>query len=151
VSVAQEAKQLRDENTRLRKLVADLSRTKEALPSEKTAGGRSLEGGGGGQVRDEYAFSERRVGAPMTRAVSSYRCQTRRTDEPLRMRRGALARQKRRSRASGTAAACATEPRGRNGGAQARVHLVYRELASARPFRGNRFPVGRTRTSENPE
>jgi len=33
VSQAQEAKQLRDENTRLRKLVADLSLDKEALPS----------------------------------------------------------------------------------------------------------------------
>jgi putative transposase len=32
VSQAQEAKQLRDENTRLRKLVADLSLDKEALP-----------------------------------------------------------------------------------------------------------------------
>ena len=33
VSQAQEAKQLRDENTRLRKLVADLSLDKEALQS----------------------------------------------------------------------------------------------------------------------
>jgi putative transposase len=33
VSQAQEAKQSRDENTRLRKLVADLSLDKEALPS----------------------------------------------------------------------------------------------------------------------
>ena len=33
VSQAQEAKQLRDENTRLRKLVADLSLDKVALPS----------------------------------------------------------------------------------------------------------------------
>jgi len=33
VSRAQEAKQLRDENTRLRKLVADLSLDKEALQS----------------------------------------------------------------------------------------------------------------------
>jgi putative transposase len=33
VSQAQEAKQLRDENTRLRKLVADLSMDKEALQS----------------------------------------------------------------------------------------------------------------------
>ena len=32
VSEAQEAKQLRDENTRLRKLVADLSLDKDALP-----------------------------------------------------------------------------------------------------------------------
>jgi len=33
VSQAQEVKQLREENTRLRKLVADLSLDKEALPS----------------------------------------------------------------------------------------------------------------------
>jgi putative transposase len=33
VSQAQEAKQLRDENTKLRKLVADLSLDKEALQS----------------------------------------------------------------------------------------------------------------------
>ena len=47
VSQAQEAKQLRDENTRLRKLVADLNLDKEALQSrsEKTGGVRSLEGG----------------------------------------------------------------------------------------------------------
>ena len=46
VSQAQEAKQLRDENTRLRKLVADLSLDKEALRSviRKTGGARSLEG-----------------------------------------------------------------------------------------------------------
>src|SRR5439155_9939820 len=47
VSQAQEAKQLRDENTRLRKLVADLSLDKEALQSviRKNGGARSLEGG----------------------------------------------------------------------------------------------------------
>ncbi len=46
VSQAQEAKQLRDENTKLRKLVADLSLDKEALQSviQKTAGARSAEG-----------------------------------------------------------------------------------------------------------
>lgn len=46
VTEAQEAKQLRDENTRLRKLVADLSLDKEALQSviEKTDGARSHEG-----------------------------------------------------------------------------------------------------------
>ena len=43
VSEAQEAKRLRDENTKLRKLVADLSLDKEALQSviQKTAGARS--------------------------------------------------------------------------------------------------------------
>ena len=46
VSEAQEAKRLRDENARLRKLVADLSLDKEALQSviEKTDGARSDEG-----------------------------------------------------------------------------------------------------------
>jgi len=46
VSQAPEAKQLRDENTRLRKLVADLSLDKEALQSviRKTVGARSAEG-----------------------------------------------------------------------------------------------------------
>ena len=46
VTEAQEAKQLRDENTRLRKLVADLSLDKEALQSvtRKKDGARSHEG-----------------------------------------------------------------------------------------------------------
>lgn len=46
VSEAQEAKRLRDEDSRLRKLVADLSLDKEALQSviEKTAGDRRDEG-----------------------------------------------------------------------------------------------------------
>lgn len=46
VSEVQEAKRLRDENTRLRKLVADLSLDKEALQSviEKTDGAHSDEG-----------------------------------------------------------------------------------------------------------
>jgi putative transposase len=45
-SQAQEAKQLRDENTRLGKLVADLSLDKEALQSviRKPGGARSAEG-----------------------------------------------------------------------------------------------------------
>jgi putative transposase len=41
VSQAQEAKQLRDENTRLRKLVADLSLDKEALQSVIRKNGRA--------------------------------------------------------------------------------------------------------------
>src|ERR1051326_5970429 len=47
VSQAQEAKHLRDENTRLRKLVADLSLDKEALQSviRKNGWTRSPEGG----------------------------------------------------------------------------------------------------------
>jgi len=46
VSEAQETKRLRDENSRLKKLVADLSLDKDALQSliEKTAGARRDEG-----------------------------------------------------------------------------------------------------------
>ena len=46
VSEAQEARQLRDENARLKKLVADLSLDKEALQSviRKTDGAHSYEG-----------------------------------------------------------------------------------------------------------
>src|SRR6266852_4913332 len=47
-----------------------------------------------GQVREEYAFSERRAGALLRMAVSSYRYPTRRTDEPLRTRLVELAREK---------------------------------------------------------
>ena len=38
------------------------------------------------QVRGEYAFSQRRACGLMTMAVSSYRYQSRRSDEPLRTR-----------------------------------------------------------------
>jgi putative transposase len=95
MSQAQEAKQLRDENTKLRKLVADLSLDKEALQSviRETAGARSLEGGCRASVR-EYAFSKRRACGLMTIAVSSYRYQSSRCDEPLRTRLVELAREK---------------------------------------------------------
>jgi putative transposase len=46
------------------------------------------------QVRGEYAFSQRRACGLMTMAVSSYRYETRRTDEPLRTRLLELAREK---------------------------------------------------------
>jgi putative transposase len=46
------------------------------------------------QVREKYAFSERRACSVMTMAVSSYRYQTRRSDEPLRTRLVELAREK---------------------------------------------------------
>ena len=45
-------------------------------------------------MREEYAFSERRACGLMTMAVSSYRYQTRRNDEPLRTRLVELAREK---------------------------------------------------------
>jgi len=47
-----------------------------------------------GQVRQEYAFSERRACLLMTLAVSSYRYRARRCDEGLRMRLVELAREK---------------------------------------------------------
>ena len=46
------------------------------------------------QVREEYAFSQRRACGLLTVAVSSYRYQTRRSDEPLRTRLVELAREK---------------------------------------------------------
>ena len=61
VSQAQEAKQLRDENTKLRKLVADLSLDKEALQSvirQKRVELVALKAAIG-QIRKDYAFSER--------------------------------------------------------------------------------------------
>ena len=45
-------------------------------------------------MRAEYAFSERRACRLMTVAVSSYRYETKRTDEPLRGRLVELAREK---------------------------------------------------------
>ena len=45
-------------------------------------------------MREEYAFSERRACGLMTMAVSSYRYQIRRQDEPLRTRLVELAREK---------------------------------------------------------
>jgi putative transposase len=47
-----------------------------------------------GQIRQDYAFSERRACGRMTMAVSSYRYPTRRNDEPLRTRLVEWAREK---------------------------------------------------------
>jgi putative transposase len=47
-----------------------------------------------GQMRGEYAFSQRRACGLLTVAVSSYRYQSRREDEPLRTRLVELAREK---------------------------------------------------------
>src|ERR1700693_6059960 len=43
-----------------------------------------------GQVREEYAFSQRRACRLLTVAVSSYRYQSRRSEEGLRVRRGGV-------------------------------------------------------------
>jgi putative transposase len=47
-----------------------------------------------GQVREEYAFSERRACVLLTMAVSSYRYESRRSDDGLRDRLVRLAREK---------------------------------------------------------
>jgi len=47
-----------------------------------------------GQVREEYAFSQRRACHLLTMSVSSYRYQSRRSDEGLRLRLVELAREK---------------------------------------------------------
>ena len=96
VNEAQEAKQLRDENARLKKLVVD-----------SEPGQRDAEGGDrkkrmelvdqradANWLRVEYAVSERRVCGLMTMAMSSYRYRTKRSDEPLRTRLVELAREK---------------------------------------------------------
>ena len=96
VSQAQEAKQLRDENARLRKLVADLSLDKRSIAVgdpkkrvELVAGKAAVE-----QVRQQYAFSQRRACGVMTMAVSTYRYQTSRSDDALRRKLVELAREK---------------------------------------------------------
>jgi len=47
-----------------------------------------------GQIQQDYAFSERRACGLMTMAVSSYRYETKRSDEPLRTKLMELAREK---------------------------------------------------------
>src|SRR6266851_968091 len=92
VSEAQEAKQLRDENTKLKKLVVD-----------SEPGQRDAEGGDrkkrmelvdqrseASWLRVEYAASERRVCGLLTMAVASYRYRavSGESDEELRVRLG---------------------------------------------------------------
>jgi putative transposase len=97
VSETQEAKRLRDENARLRKLVADLSLDKETLQSviekkrlELTAMKASVE-----HIRNKYAFTERRACRLLLVPVSSCRYQPRQNDDGLREHLIALAREKR--------------------------------------------------------
>ena len=59
-----------------------------------------------GQVREEYAFSQRRACGLMTMAVSSYRYQSRRSDEGLRRRLVELAREKPRCSVIGACMSC---------------------------------------------
>ncbi|MGH9594460.1 MAG: IS3 family transposase, partial [Bryobacteraceae bacterium] len=96
VSEAQEVKQLREENGRLKKLVADLSLDKDALQSviPKKRMELAVLKAAVGQVRQEYAFSQRRACRLLTMSVSSYRYQSKRSDEGLRVRLVELAREK---------------------------------------------------------
>ncbi|MGC2329729.1 MAG: IS3 family transposase [Candidatus Sulfotelmatobacter sp.] len=96
VSQAQEAKQLRDENMRLRKLVADLSLDKDAL--QWVIGKKRVElaelKATVEPMREKYAFSERRACRLMMLAVTTYRYRRQRTDEALRTKLVELAREK---------------------------------------------------------
>jgi putative transposase len=95
VSEAQETRQLRDENTRLRKLVADLSLDKEALQSEirkrleLAAMDAFVE-----DIQQQFAFSQRRARGLLRVAVLSFRYQSRRSGEDLRAPLVELAREK---------------------------------------------------------
>ncbi len=96
VSEAQEAKQLRDENTKLKKLVVDLSLDKEMLKALVAKNGWSLvnQRAEADWLRSEYAASERRVCGLMGMAGASYRYRSQRSDEPLRTQLVELAREK---------------------------------------------------------
>jgi putative transposase len=74
VNEAQEAKQLRDENARLKKLVVDLSLDKEMLKAVIAKNGWSLvdQRADANWLRSQYAESQRRVCGLMGMAVASY-------------------------------------------------------------------------------
>jgi putative transposase len=104
-------------------------------------------------VREEYAFSERRACGLLTMAVSSYRYQTRRTDEPLRTRLLELAREKPRF---GYRRLQVLLRRGAEQANHKRVHRVYREagLSLRRKKRKHCVRAGRpllARTAANQE
>lgn len=98
VSEAQKAKRLRDENGRLRKLVADPSLDKEALQTaiekrmELDALKVAVE-----HIRQKFAFTERRACRLLLVPASSYRYQPRQNEDSLRERLIKLAREKPRS------------------------------------------------------
>jgi putative transposase len=75
VSEAQEEKQLREENTRLKKLVVDLSLDKEMLKAVIAKKRMELvdQRSDASWLRMEYAASSRRVCGLLTMAASSYR------------------------------------------------------------------------------
>jgi len=83
VSEAKEAKRLRDENARLKKLVADLSLDKKSLQSvieknrmELAAMKASVE-----HILQKFAFTERRACRLLPIPVSSYRYKPRQNDD----------------------------------------------------------------------
>ena len=87
---------MRDENTRLRKLVADLSLDKEALQSvirKKRLELAALKAAIG-QMKQDNAFSERRACRLMMMAVTTYRYRSQCRDEPLRTKLVEWAREK---------------------------------------------------------
>ena len=74
-------------------------------------------------MRAEYAFSERRACRLMTMAVSSYRYETRRSDEPLHAA-GGVGAEEAALRVSTAACAAAAKRRPVN---HKRLHRMYRE------------------------
>ncbi len=82
VTEAQEAKQLRDENAKLKKLVVDLSLDKEMLKAVIAKKRLELvdQRSDADWLRVEYAASERRVCGLMGMAASSYRYRSMRSD-----------------------------------------------------------------------
>jgi putative transposase len=105
------------------------------------------------QVRGEYAFSQRRACRLMTMAVSSYRYETTRTDEPLRTKLVELAREKPRF---GYRRLHVLLGRSGEHVNHKRVHRVYREagLMIQRKKRKHCVRVGKpllARTSANQE
>src|SRR5580704_4888398 len=106
-----------------------------------------------GQIGQDYAFSERRACGLMTMAVSSYRYQSRRCDEPLRTRLVELAREKPRF---GYRRLHVLLGRSGEHVNHKRVHRVYREagLMIRRKKRKHCVRVGKplvVRTSANQE
>ncbi len=104
-------------------------------------------------MRHEYAFSERRACGLVTMAVSSYRYQTRRLDEPLRTKLVELAREKPRF---GYRRLHVLLRRGGEPVNHKRVHRVYREagLSLRRKKRKHCVRAGqplRARTAANQE
>ncbi|HEX3684935.1 MAG TPA: IS3 family transposase [Bryobacteraceae bacterium] len=96
VSEAQEVKQLRDENTRLKKLVADLSLDKDALQSVIPKKRMELPAMKAGveHLKQDFAFSERRACGLLQVPVSTFRYRPSRRDQPLRDKLVELAREK---------------------------------------------------------